>query len=328
VADPQVVLRRTAILLLTALAGGAGVAEARTVNDPLGSLQWHLGSSGALQALDTARAASGSRAPVVAIVDTGIDLRHADLRKNLWTNPDEVAGNGIVDDVHGVDLVDDDGEPQDANGHGTHVAGLVGARVNNRRGVAGIARDVRLMAVRVLDADNGGSTDDVAAGVDYAVREGARVINLSLNGDDEDPALTEALQRAEQAGVLVVVSAGNDGRDLGAAPSYPACSTPSNVLAVAAVDRRGRLAGFSNRGACVDVAAPGVLLTSTGIGGRYERRSGTSQAAPLVAGAAALILARRPGTSLEALTRALRSGKVAVRGGAPRLSVRDALRAS
>jgi subtilisin family serine protease len=264
-------------------------------------------------ALALAGAAHGAkaepRAPiggdvVVAVVDSGADLRHPALRGALWHNPGEIPGNGIdddgngfVDDVHGADLVDGDGEPQDENGHGTHVAGLV--RPGGR---------VRLMVVRTLDERNGGTTETAARGVDFAVRHGARVINLSFNGNEDDDALEAALGRAAQAGVLVVTSAGNDGRDLGARPSFPACSPLTNVLGVGALTRGGRPALWSNRGRCVDVAAPGVDVRSARLHGGFARRSGTSQAAPQVAGRAARLLVRRPRMTVAQLSAALRRG--------------------
>jgi subtilisin family serine protease len=309
-------LRRAALLLAALPLLAAGSAQARTPNDPLAKLQGNLRQIAAPQGWDVARGG----AVTVAVVDSGVDLRHPDLRANLWRNPGEIPGNGIdddgngiVDDVHGADFVDGDGEPQDRHGHGTHVAGVLGARGGNGIGLAGVAWRVRLMAVRVLDADNAGSTETVARGIDYAVAGGARVVNVSVNSDVDDPALDAALSRAERAGVLVVASAGNLGRDLGRVPSFPVCSPHANVLGV------GTAASFANfGGGCVDVQAPGVGVVGTRLGGGYERRDGTSAAAPQVAGAAAVLLARNPRLTVGELTGALRG----------RLSLAGALRRS
>ncbi len=277
------------------------VARAKPLtNDPLVGEQWHLTRAG----IDAGRAWGASRggAVRVAVIDSGVEMAHPDLARNVWTNPGEVAGNGVdddangfVDDVHGWDFVDDDADPADMNGHGTHVAGILAARGRNRIGGTGVAQKAELMILRVLGRTNAGTTDDLAAALRYAVANGARVANISLNTATPDPAVESAIEAANAAGVLVVVSAGNEHQDLDATPSFPACAAAPNVLTVAATDRAGRPAGFSNAGAsCVDLAAPGVAIASTRMGGGYESRSGTSMAAPQVAGAAVLLLAARP----------------------------------
>jgi subtilisin family serine protease len=309
-------LAATFSVLLCGIAGsGPAAASAAApgltptaLNDPLAGLQWHLRRDG----LRTAWPKTLGAPVVVAVVDSGVDMTHRDLRQNLWRNRGERAGNGIdddrngyVDDVHGYDFVDRDGDPADEHGHGTHVAGILGARGGNGIGVSGVAPRARIMVVRALDANDAGNTDWLAASIDYAVANGARIVNVSVNTAADVPAVAAAIERARAAGVLLVVSAGNDGADLGMTPSYPACSSSPNVVTVAAVGRSGALSSFSNRGSCVDVTAPGEEIAATRRGGGYELRSGTSMAAPQVAGVAALALALHPRTGVDRLVRAL-----------------------
>jgi serine protease len=242
----------------------------------------------------------------VATLDTGIALVHPDLRGQLWQNPGELPdngrdddGNGAVDDVHGwhfyqiysggAALPREDGELGDRNGHGTHVAGIIAAAGNNGEGIAGVAWHARIMAVRVLDDDAIGWESDVILGLRYAVDNGARVVNMSLGLAQDSPALAGAVADAEARGVVVVAAAGNSGGEA----LYPAAY--STVLSVGASDREDRRASFSAAGARLDLLAPGVDILSTWSGVPYFARSGTSMAAPHVAGAAALLLAQRPG---------------------------------
>ena len=265
----------------------------------------------------------------IAVVDSGVNLRHPDLRENLWTNPREVPGNGTdddgdgrVDDVHGWDFANGDPDPSDDNGHGTHVAGIAAARGDNRIGVAGVAWRARIMAVKAVDANAQGASSKVAEGVRYAVANGARVVVLALAGSDPGAYLEGALREAAAAGVLVVCAAGNGGRDIDAQPVFPAAFDLPNVISVAAVSRTGALSPMSNVGrATVDIATAGESILSTSLSGVYERRSGTSMAAASVAGAAALVAAAAPGMSAAEIRSTLLStsrgrGKLAIAGGA------------
>jgi subtilisin family serine protease len=252
-------------------------------------------------------------AVTVAILDTGIDTSHPDLAGNLWTNPGEIPGNGLdddgngfVDDVHGADVVNGDGDPADGLGHGTAVAGIIGGRGNNRAGVSGVAWRVRLMPVKVLPDQGFGSTATLVAGLRYALSNGARVINMSLNGADRSLALEEAIAAAEDQGVLVVTSAGNDGANRDSVPSYPASIASPAIVSVASSNRSGRLGFGSAYGASsVDIAAPGDDILTTDPSGRFETHSGTSFAAAYVTGAAALLGAAQPAASGAQLRRAL-----------------------
>jgi subtilisin family serine protease len=199
---------------------------------------------------------------VIAVLDTGVDLSHPDLVGNLWTNPSP----GIDGDVHGYDFVDEDDNPDDYNFHGTHVAGTAAASAGNNLGIAGVAPEAELMAVRVLDGDGSGFTDEIADGIVYAAENGADVINMSLGGlaGEGDEAMSEAIAEAETAGTVVVVAAGNEGADNDTEPHTP-CALPNpNLICVAALERNtGTLAGFSNYGAStVDIAAPGTSILS------------------------------------------------------------------
>jgi subtilisin family serine protease len=291
----------------------AHAAQASATDPRLGE-QWAL-QGDAPMGIDSAWRQTTGADVTVAIIDSGIDLSHPDLAPNFWTNPGEIAGNGVddddngyVDDVHGYDFVDDDGTPQDANGHGTHVAGIVGARGGNGIGGAGVAWRARLMTIRVLDAQARGTTAAVAAGLRYAVDNGARIVNLSLAGPTSTPDLEAAVHYARAHGVLIVVAVGNDGADLASAPTYPAAYGDDNVLGIAATTRDGGLSSVSDYGPGADVAAPGEQILATALGGGYEWRTGTSMAAPEVAGALVLLAAARPDLDAAGLRDALLAG--------------------
>jgi subtilisin family serine protease len=289
-------------------------AAQASATDPRVAEQWAL-QGDAPMGIDTAWRQTTGADITVAIIDSGIDLGHPDLAPNLWTNPGEIAGNsvdddanGYVDDVHGYDFVDNDGTPQDANGHGTHVAGIVGARGGNGIGGAGVTWQARLMAIRVLDGQARGTTSAVAAGIRYAVDNGARIVNLSLAGPTSTPDLEDAVRYARAHGVLIVVAVGNDGADLTSSPTYPAAYGEDNVLGIAATTSDGGLSSVSDYGPGADVSAPGEQILSTALGGGYEWRTGTSMAAPEAAGALVLLAAARPDLDGNRLRDALLAG--------------------
>jgi subtilisin family serine protease len=278
-------------------------------SDPLFGRQWALRSTRARAAWP---ATLGDGVPV-AVLDSGLDLSNLDLAGNVWTNPDEVAGNGVdddangfVDDVHGADSVGWDGDPSDGLGHGTAVASIIAARGDNGFGLSGMAWNARLMPVKVLHDEGWGTTATMIAGLRYALDEGARIVNMSLNGSASSQALDEAIQQAEARGVLVVTSAGNDGRNRDRVPSYPASERSPSVITVASTNRAGALAPGSAFGrTSVDIAAPGDEILTSDLRGRFTRRSGTSFAAAYVTGAAALLAAAHPGASGSRLRAAL-----------------------
>ncbi len=266
----------------------------------LGGVHWALDRIGAPSAWAAGINGAGI---TVAVVDTGVDHLHPDLQGTLWSNSREIAGNGLdddangyVDDALGWDFVDGDNDPMDAHGHGTHVAGLIAAQ-HNGQGGSGVAPGARIMPVRVLGASGTGSFSTVASGVRYAVANGARVINLSITGAIGTPDLAAAIVEASSLGALVVMAAGNEGAASPADPAAFAAIAGLAGLAVGAVDSSGLLAAFSNRAGPTPLdylTAPGVGLISSLPGASFGSLTGTSMAAPLVAGAAALLLSQRP----------------------------------
>ena len=252
---------------------------------------------------------TGSRANVVAIFDTGIDFSHPDLAANVFSAPSQYSvtiGATTVTcaaGTHGFNALTNTCIPNDDNGHGTHVAGIIGAVGNNNRGVTGVNWIANLMAIKVLGADGNGTTADAIKGIDFVIKAKAalgaaanvRVLNASWGGAAFSSALNDAIAEANSADMLFVASAGSDSSNNDTVPHHPASSTSANVLSVAAVDNRGVLASFSNYGAnSVHLAAPGASTLSTLPGNTYGLLSGTSMAAPHVAGAAALLLSACP----------------------------------
>jgi subtilisin family serine protease len=272
--------------------------------DSLQGDQWAVAPDSVLN-LPGAWQLSQGAGVTVAVVDSGALITHPDLAPNIWTNFDEIPGNhvdddhnGFVDDVHGVDLSSSRASQNlsDGLGHGTHVSGIIGA-AQNGRGVVGVAPRAKLMIVKVLSATGAGTTGGVADGIRYAAANGARIINLSLGGDTPDPRLTAAIKAAAAANVLVVASAGNNSRNIDSKPSYPASIAAPNLVTVAATqpnDGRG-IDPASNFGRLdVELAAPGADILSTANTGGYVLKSGTSMAAPMVTGVAALMASVNP----------------------------------
>jgi len=239
---------------------------------------------------------------IVAIIDSGIRYTHEDLASNLWVNPNEIAGNGLdddhdgfVDDLYGINAVLNNGDPDDDFGHGTHVAGIIGAVGNNQKGVVGVAWRVQLMACKFLDNTGNGSISDAIVCFDYARSKGASIINASWGADAYSSTLRLAIQRARDAGIVVVTAAGNEGTNNDVVPSYPGNYYVDNLVSVAATTSSDTLASFSNYGATtVDLAAPGSFIYSTwnSADNDYAYSSGTSMGAPCVAGVFALVRAR------------------------------------
>jgi subtilisin family serine protease len=266
--------RRAGLPFALALVGAASalaapVSSPRSPTDPLRGAQWALD---AIHLPASPGAPTGAGA-LVAVIDSGVDASHPELAGRV---------------VAGPDVVDGDADADDPGGHGTHVAGIIAAASGNGLGGAGVAPAARILAVRVLDTDNRGSAADVAAGVDAAVAAGADVINLSMTweqaGEHVAP-VTAAIGRAADAGALVVVAAGNDGRERCDEPVLP-----RRALCVGALTATRELADSSNHGHGLGIVAPGEDLVSTWRGGAYRSMSGTSQAAAMTSGVAALLV--------------------------------------
>ena len=253
----------------------------------------------------------GDSSVIVAVIDTGVDYLHPDLAANIWTNPGEIAGdgidndgNGFIDDVHGWDFCNDDADPMDDHGHGTHVSGTIAAIGNNGIGVAGIAWNVKIMPIKTFSTGGTGNAFDAIQGLDYAVSMGARVSNNSY----QMYGMYDAIAAARQADHIFVSSAGNDGIDTDATPHYPSGYELENIISVAATDQNDNLTSWSNYGATtVDLGAPGANIVSTLPGNDYGTMSGTSMASPHVTGVVALVRSVQPQWSATQVKNAILS---------------------
>lgn len=250
-----------------------------------------------IQAMDAWGVQKGSRDVIIAVIDTGIDYKHRDLFRNMWTNDAELNGaagvdddgNGYVDDIYGYDFANGDADPMDGHSHGTHCAGGIGAS-HNSIGVTGVMANVRLMAIKFLSDQGSGELAAAISSIDYAVKMGAKVLSNSWGGGGYSQSLLDAIKRANDAGVLFVAAAGNDSADNDKVDTYPADYMVDNVVSVGAMNGAGKRAVFSNYGAnSVHVFAPGENIMSTVPGNKYANMSGTSMAAPIVSGIAGLI---------------------------------------
>jgi subtilisin family serine protease len=251
------------------------VNAAAVPNDPYFANQWALHDQVGDIDIDAPEAwetTTGSPASVIAVVDTGVAWDHPDLADNVWTNPGEDGakatngvdddGNGFIDDVRGWDWVDGDNDPMDVSGHGTHVAGIIGAKGDNSLGVSGIGWNTRILPLRVLNADGSGGSADIARGFWYAADVGARVVNASLGSPSYSQAVSDAV--SGNPDVLFVAAAGNQGTNNDQSAMWP-CNLPhNNVICVTAVGRDNSRPSFANVGpASVDIAAPGSSILST-----------------------------------------------------------------
>lgn len=265
---------------------------------------------------------TGSSAVKVAVIDTGVDYNHVDLAANAWTNPGEIAGNsidddgnGYVDDVHGYDFINHDGDPMDDHSHGTHCSGTIGGVGNNGIGVAGVCWNVKIIGVKFLSSGGSGAISDAVLCTDYARIVGANVMSNSWGGGGFSQLMLEAIQRADQAGILFVAAAGNNSSNNDSVLFYPASYNASvgNMLAVGASTHNDTRASFSNFGATtVDIFAPGENIVSTVptsiTPAGYDSYSGTSMACPHVSGAAALLKSQFPGdTAVQLRARLMNS---------------------
>lgn len=258
------------------------INPAATPNDPSFNRLWGLHNTGQtggvddadIDALEAWDITTGSRDVVIAVIDTGVDYTHPDLAANAWQNPGEIPGNGIdddgngfVDDIYGYDFVNNDGDPMDDNGHGTHVSGTIGGVGDDGVGVAGVNWQVSIMGLKFLSGGGSGSTSDAVRAVNYATMmrrdHGINIVatNNSWGGGGFSTALSDAIEAGGDAGILFIAAAGNEGNNNDVFPGYPASMTSEAIISVAATDSSNGLAGFSNYGATsVDI---GILVSAS-----------------------------------------------------------------
>lgn len=280
------------------------------LNDPSISEAWGLKMTSAQKAW---RLSQGDRKIVVAVIDTGADIRHKDLQSNLWTNMGEVGldkmgrdkssngvdddGNGLIDDVHGWNFVGNNNKLNDNHGHGTHIAGIIGAEGGNGYGISGVSPKVSLMILKYFEPNSsaGENLKNTVKAIHYAVEKKANIINYSGGGIEPSAEEKAALKKAEQAGILVVAAAGNERSDSDIHHYYPADYDLDNIVSVTAIDKTENVLSSSNYGEeTVDIAAPGFNIISTLPDGKFGHMTGTSQATAFVSGVAALVMAKNP----------------------------------
>lgn len=302
------------IFLLFLSLGGLKMVQAAP-NDPHFKKQWYLNRIGFDYVWN--REFRGSEV-VVAVVDSGVDVYHPDLKGSIWFNHFEIEANGIdddhngfIDDVYGWNFVDNNADPRprvlpssndDGLNHGTMVAGIIGAQINNDLGISGIAPRVKIMALRAVNERGEGKINDVIRAIDYAINNGADIINLSFTGSNYNKGFREAIERANRAGIIVVTAAGNNSANLDLDPLYPACFQGNEgeriLVSVSATDALDQKTNFSSYGRnCVDISAPGISFFSTSFFDSEKNEpldyngywSGTSMSTAVISGSLALI---------------------------------------
>jgi subtilisin family serine protease len=283
-----------------------------TPNDPQFGSLWGLHNTGQnggandadIDAPEAWNTSTGSSSVIIAVIDTGVDYNHQDLAANIWTG-----SNG----EHGYDFYNNDTDPMDDNGHGTHCSGTIAGVGNNGIGVTGINWTARIMAVKFLSSGGSGYTSDAVDGVIYAVNNGAKVLSNSWGGGGYSQSLKDAIEYANTHNVLFVAAAGNSGSNNDQTPTYPANYDCTNIISVAALDKTDALASFSCYGATtVDIGAPGVSILSTTPNNTYSTYSGTSMATPHVSGVAGLVLSQNLNLSDEQVKNRILSGAVQI----------------
>ncbi|MBC7711720.1 MAG: S8 family serine peptidase [Rhizobacter sp.] len=254
------------------------------------------------KAWDITKGATGDNTVRIAVIDTGVDYNHPDLKGQMDVNLAELNGkpgvdddgDGFIDDIYGYDFANKDGDPADGHGHGTHCAGVIGAS-HNSIGVAGVMANVKIVAIKFLSDAGSGETIDAISAIDYGIKRKVQVMSNSWGGGEKEQSLLDAITAAEQAGIVFVAAAGNESSNNDSTASYPANYDVSNVISVGAFTSQGAKSSFSNYGLkTVHVTAPGSNILST-TKGAYANMSGTSMAAPHVSGVVGLLLSQEPG---------------------------------
>lgn len=278
-------------------------------NDPAIKQAWGLKKSDAARAWSVTQ---GTKDTIIAVIDTGIDVNHEDLKNNLWVNPGESGldakgrdkasngvdddGNGFIDDVHGWNFVSGNNKLDDNHGHGTHIAGIIGAEASNKKGISGVAPNVSLMVIKYFDpkVPNTDNLKNTIASIRYAVKMGAHIINYSGGGTDYSQDEYDAVALAEAKGILFVAAAGNERSNSDQHHYYPADYGLKNIISVTAIDPTTQVLPSSNYGVLtVDIAAPGQNILSCLPNNSYGLMTGTSQATAFVSGAAALVMSHK-----------------------------------
>ncbi len=278
-------------------------------NDPAIKQAWGLKKSDAGRAWSITK---GSKDIIVAVIDTGIDVNHEDLKSNLWKNPGETGldskgrdkatngidddGNGFVDDVYGWNFVSNNNKLDDNHGHGTHIAGIIGAEAENKKGISGISPEVSLMILKYYDpkVPNNDNLKNTIKSIQYAVKMGAHIINYSGGGTDFSQEEHDAIAEAEKKGILFVAAAGNERSNSDQFHYYPADYKLKNIISVTAIDPTTEVLASSNYGVeTVDIAAPGQNILSALPNNTYGLMTGTSQATAFVTGAAVLVMSHK-----------------------------------
>ncbi|MDQ2856861.1 MAG: S8 family serine peptidase [Acidobacteriota bacterium] len=293
-------------------------------NDPRFTEQWALANDGQdggtrgadISAVGAWATTTGNSKVVVAVLDSGVDYTHPDLENNIWKRPENIKeyedkNLGTIDDIHGYNALDNDGNPMDQNGHGTHCAGIIGAEGGNNEGITGVNWTVQIMPLRFMDASGSGTTKDAIEAINYVIDRrkagvNVRIISASWGSTQKSRALEDVIKKAYEAGILFVAASGNASVDNDRNPHYPSSYNVGNVISVAALDRNDQLTSFSNFGAkSVHIGAPGKDILSTWLDHEFRKASGTSMATPVVAGVAALVLANDPKMSVDELRQRL-----------------------
>ncbi len=300
--------------------------KGKSTNDPMINQLWGLNNKGERGAVSGAdidafkawKIHKGSKDIVIAVIDTGVDYNHPDLKNQIWENSLEVNGqegvdddgNGFVDDYYGYDFANNDNDPMDGNGHGTHCSGTIGAAHNNGIGVAGVMANVKILPLKFLTDRGSGTLENAIKAIDYAVDKNVDIMSNSWGGGGYSQLLKESIERARDKGIIFVAAAGNSTQDNDKRPTYPVSYKVDNIVGVSAHTKEDKIASFSSYGKnTMHIMAPGKDIVSTVNRNRYASYSGTSMATPHVSGALGLLLSKTSLDYKEVISRLLKTSE-------------------